>query len=91
MTKGINSNAYACAFDDGPIYAYGFRMNSWSNDEPGIEITYSGLKYDGNGGWPINEVCYKYFPNPTFNISAYSYMWLFTRTPRDGGVAALNA
>ncbi len=91
MTKGINSYAYACAFDNGPIHAYGFRASSgWGGLEADTEIIYSGSKYDGAGDWVIDQVVYKYFPSPTFNISTFSYIWFFTKTPRDEGVAALN-
>ena len=91
MTKGINNMAYACAFDSGPIHAYKFRSNLWNNNEPIIEEIYSGTKYDGPGGDTIIRVVYKYFPSPMFNISTTSYMWFFTKTPKDDGVAKFNA
>ena len=47
MTKGINHNAYACAFDRGPIHAYGIRTNPWNNYESNTELIYSGLNSVG--------------------------------------------
>jgi len=47
MTKGINSAAYFCAFDSGPIHAYGFRKNHWNTNGSNTELIYSVLKYDG--------------------------------------------
>jgi hypothetical protein len=92
MTKAINSNVYACAFDVSPIHAYGFRMApNWAENETGTDIIYSGTKYDGVGVEVINQVVYKSFVNPIFNISTYSYIWFFTTTPRADGYAALNA
>ena len=95
MTKAINTLVYACAFDRGPIHAYVLRASYWSaprnNLEPGVELIYSGTKYDGNHPDVANQVVYKYFPNPTFDILTSSYIWFFTRTPRDIRVAALNA
>ena len=91
MTIGINNDAYACAFDSGPIHAYGLRESVWDNNETDIELIYSGTKYDGNAPEIINRVVYKYIPSSTFNITTRSYIWFFTRTPRDEGVAALNA
>lgn len=92
MTKGINSKVYACAFNVSPIHAYGFRMApNWIDDETGTDVIYSGTKYDGVGTEIINQVVYKYFENPTFNISTMSYIWFFTTTPKTEGIAALNA
>jgi len=92
MTKGINNNAYACAFDSGPVHAYGFRSEpGFTQNEPGTKLIYSGTKYDGNAHDFINRIVYIFFPNPTFNISTFSYKRFFTRTPRDEVVAALNA
>jgi hypothetical protein len=91
MSKGVNVDVYPCAFDSGSIHAYGFRASGWFNTEPGTELIYSGIRYDGVGTDIVNQVVYKYFPSPTFNISSKSYMWFFTRTPRAEGVAALNA
>jgi hypothetical protein len=92
-TKNIGNAAYPCAFDRGGIHAYGFRENNWplSPAEPDTEVVYSGLKYDRPTGSVINQVVYKYFPNGSFTISNSWYIWFFTMTPRDEGVAALNA
>jgi len=81
MTKCINNDAYACAFDSGPIHAYGFRSSLWNNYEPAIEVIYSGTKYDEPCGDTIIRVVHKYFPNSTFNISTATYIWFLPKTP----------
>ena len=76
----------------GIIHAYGFRSDAWGGGESGVEVIYSGLKYEiPDGEYVINQVVYKNFPSPLVNVSPTSYMWFFTKTPRDKGVAALNA
>ena len=82
MINAIQYNVYACAFDSGPVHAYGFRHQLWGSNELNIDLMYSGLNYNGvQVKDQVNEVVYKYFPSPTFNISTFSYMCFFTRTP----------
>jgi hypothetical protein len=92
MTKGINNKAYSVSFDGGGIHAYGFRRNGWNNFEPGVSTVFGGsTKYDASGDSIIDTVVHKFFAGASFTIDTRSYIWFFTRTPVNEGIAALNS